>query len=104
MAEDCVQAAPLQAWRQTTREQVESFLLDELMFGAERSDLSSGVRLVSDGMMDSMAVLRLVYFLEETFGVTIPPDQMTGDNFDSVDLILACIERNRASASERSSP
>jgi acyl carrier protein len=96
-------APPSSPGREAAREMVERFILEELMFGADRSDLTAGVRLVSDGMIDSMSALRLVYFLEATFDVTIPPEQVNAENLDSIESIVDCIEMNRPLPPERKS-
>ena len=49
--------------------------------------------MVSSGLIDSLSVLRLIARLEETLGVSIPPDNLQPDDFDSVDYIVATIER-----------
>ncbi len=53
-----------------------------------------GVRSLSDedsltgvGVLNSLAVFRLVSFLEETFSVTIHDEEIVIENFDSIDKI-----------------
>lgn len=56
--------------------------------------LDSG-SLWEDGTLDSLAVVRLVRFLEETFSITVPHADVTPKTFASIDSIAAYVERRR---------
>jgi acyl carrier protein len=47
-------------------------------------------------VVDSTAVLELTLFLEETFDISIPDEEIVPDNLDSVDRMVAYIERKTA--------
>jgi acyl carrier protein len=49
--------------------------------------------LVSTGLIDSLAILRLITGLEERLGVRIPTDRVQPDDFDSIDMILETLDR-----------
>jgi len=40
--------------------------------------------LLGSGIVDSLGMMRLVVFLEKEFDVTIAPEDMTVENFDTV--------------------
>jgi acyl carrier protein len=53
-----------------------------------------GVRTLSDedsltdaGVLDSLAIFRLVSFLEETFSISIADEDIVMENFDSIEKI-----------------
>jgi acyl carrier protein len=46
-----------------------------------------------------MGVMELVHFVEEAFGVKVADDDLTPDNFDSVERLAEYVERNRLSLS-----
>ena len=50
-------------------------------------DLTSDEDLLSSGLIDSLGVMSLIGFLEETYGVKIPPEDMTIENFISAEAI-----------------
>jgi acyl carrier protein len=52
--------------------------------------------LVSTGILDSTAVLKLLIFLEEFFHITISDQELIPATFENVDLITAFVERKRA--------
>ena len=43
--------------------------------------------LLLSGLLDSLSVVKLMFFLEETFQITIPPQDVTIANMASVDAI-----------------
>jgi acyl carrier protein len=49
--------------------------------------------LISSGMIDSLAIIRLIGALERKLGVKIPTERVQPDDFDSVDIILETVER-----------
>lgn len=51
---------------------------DSVDFAAEES-------LIGDHILDSFGIINLVGELEEEFDITIGPEEMTKENFDSVD-------------------
>jgi acyl carrier protein len=54
--------------------------------------------LIETGLLDSLGVLELVSFLEDSFSLELPLDEFVPDNFRSPAAILAMIDRLHASA------
>lgn len=48
--------------------------------------------LFSDGFLDSASMMALLFYIEEESGITIGADDVTLDNFDSIERILAFAE------------
>ena len=76
------------------RSRIKRYVLAEFLPGEAEENLTSDVKLVSEGIIDSLGSLRLVAFLEETFGVTIPAHQIDADHLDTVELIAATVQAN----------
>ena len=49
--------------------------------------------LLGSGLLDSLGVMRLVGFVEETFNMKIPPEDIVIENFMDVKAITNYIER-----------
>lgn len=81
------------AGEQTIDQQVRDFLKENFIFGEGWSDLSGDDSLTETGVLDSMGVLELVMFMEERFGVKVPDEDMLPENLDSLNRIVAYIER-----------
>jgi len=50
-------------------------------------------KLVSSGLIDSLAVLKLISLLEKKLQISIPPETLQPEDFDDVNLIVETIER-----------
>ena len=47
-------------------------------------ELDEAENLLAAGIIDSLGILRLVSFVEEKFGIEVPDEDVTIDNFQSV--------------------
>ena len=71
---------------QSTKDQIRQWVQET----AERKGLGTVTdeeSLTENGVIDSLAIFRLVSFLEDTFGVRIADEEIINDNFKSVDDI-----------------
>lgn len=84
--------------RALIEKQVHHYLLQNLMFTDDESQLSVEVSLLDEGIIDSTGVLEVVMFLEEQFGVQVRDDQMLPENFDSVKAITDFVGRLQSSS------
>jgi acyl carrier protein len=71
---------------------VERFIIDELLVGNRETKLDPNQSLVSSGVIDSLAILRLIAFLEERFGIIVEDEEVVSDNFDTLNIITAFVE------------
>ncbi|WP_116125406.1 acyl carrier protein [Lewinella sp. IMCC34183] len=77
------------------QERILTYIKTELLAG-EPADLTAQDDLLGSGLISSMAVFRLIAFLEETFQVRIPPEEMTIDHFMTVDAMTAFVRDRQA--------
>ena len=73
-----------------TKENVRKALL-KLKRNMEQNLDSKG--LVTDGILDSFDIINLVTELEGAFDIEIDPEDVTAENFESVDAIADLVER-----------
>lgn len=71
---------------------IERFVLDELLYGGGPAKLELDDELISSGLLDSMALLRLIVFIEEQFGVSVEDGDLMPENFQSISLIKTYVE------------
>lgn len=57
------------------------------------ADLTGNVRLVDDGVLDSMDIVLLVTALNAAFDIAIPAVEILPDNFNSVAALVALVKR-----------
>jgi acyl carrier protein len=74
---------------------VEKFILEDLLAGSRGTSISADESLVSSGIIDSLALLRLIAFLEEKFGVVVNDDEVIPENFESINVIKTFVENKR---------
>ena len=60
--------------------------------GLEPEDFEDDTLLFSSGLIDSFSMVDLLIFIEDTGGLRVHPGDVTLDNFDSIDHILAFVE------------
>lgn len=66
---------------------IEKFIVDELLIGDNRASLDHDLSLITEGILDSLALLRVVMFVEEQFGIQIEDGEVTPENFQSINVI-----------------
>ncbi len=68
------------------------FIAREVLDG-EDVGLDESTPLIELGVLNSMEILRLIGFIEERFGASVPADKVLPDNFKNLtaikDLVLA---------------
>ena len=74
------------------------YIQEDLLAGQEDVDISADEELLESGLVDSIGVMRLIGFVEETYGLKVPPQDMTIENFMSVNAICDYLERLKAEA------
>ncbi len=81
-----------------TRAVVRNFVIENFLFGDGASLTSDSLSLLDSGIMDSIGVMELVSFLEGDLQIEVPDADMIPDNLDSVDNLVAFIERRQNQA------
>ena len=56
-------------------------------------DFDADAELVSDGILDSLSITTIIAALTLEFGVIIPYEDITEENFNSVQAMAAMMER-----------
>ena len=74
--------------REEISEIVMRYVLTELLPGEDPGALTSTTPLITGGIIDSIASLKLVGFLEERFRVQFEAREITVDCLDTVTLIV----------------
>lgn len=74
-----------------TKTKLKTFLQELLAdYGAD-PDFGDDTSLLTSGLLDSQAVLRMVVFLEEEFGLDLAERGFDQDDFDSLSNIMRLI-------------
>jgi acyl carrier protein len=70
---------------------IQDFLENTLLIGAIEKDTA----LIDGGCIDSIQIVELSMFIEETCDVTLVADDMQVENFASIDAIVAFVSQKR---------
>jgi acyl carrier protein len=79
------------------RPSIQSFILENFP-AAKKRGLSDDLPLLESGIVDSLGVLDVVGFLEQTFQIKIDDDELTPDNFANIRSLVAFVESKRGCA------
>lgn len=74
-------------------DELKSFIRRSFLFDSE-AVLADDQELFPD-VIDSLGVMEVVDFIEETYGIDIPEEDLLADNFRTVAAITELIERHR---------
>lgn len=74
--------------------EIQTYVLSE--FAAERDEIAADENLLGQGILDSMGILKLVAFLEERFDIQTDDDDLIPENFETIELMRAFVERKRS--------
>ena len=73
---------------------VREFVVENFLFG-NGEVLKSDTSFMEEGIINSTGILELVFFLEETFGLSIEDDELVPDNMDNLQNIVRFIDRKQ---------
>lgn len=71
--------------------QIRQYVAQNLLFSDNGFEYENDDSFLQEGIIDSVGVLELVLFVEETFGVNVNDQEITPDNFDSVNKLASYI-------------
>lgn len=74
---------------------VKSFILTEFLPEEEPGDLTPTTPLMSTGVLDSIATLKLVMFLEQEFNILIEAHEANEEHFDTLEAICRLVDSKR---------
>jgi acyl carrier protein len=70
---------------------IKNFVLSEFLAGEDPDQLTDTTPLISNGILDSIATLRLVAFLEQTFGIEMSAHETDAEHLDTIELIARLV-------------
>jgi acyl carrier protein len=79
-----------------TLAQVKQYILETFLPGENPDELKETTPLISGGILDSIATLKLVMFLEERFGISVEAHEADREHLDTLSDIAALVERKKA--------
>jgi acyl carrier protein len=63
-----------------------------------KANLRDDEDLLSAGILDSLAILQLVAFIEEDFGIKVPDEDVVFENFQSINALNQYLDAQNGAA------
>ena len=70
---------------------VKEYILKEFLPGEDPAELTEVTPLISGGILDSIATLKLVSFIEERYDITLAAHEADVEHLDSINAITKLI-------------
>jgi len=78
--------------------EIRKFIAKNLLYSGDGFRYGDDVSFLEEGIVDSIGVMELVAFVEENYKIQVNDQDVTPDNFDSVNWLATYIRRNLAVA------
>ena len=74
---------------------VKAYILEEFLPGENPDELTETTPLITGGILDSLATIKLIAFLDEQFKVTIQPHEADAEHMDTLSSIAKLVQSKR---------
>ena len=74
---------------------VKTFILEQFLPGEDPNELTDDTQLMTTGILDSLATLKLVTFLEEKFDIAVEAHEADAENLNTLELITDLVSRKK---------
>ena len=78
------------------REAMKDFILQEFLPGEDPKDLTDDLPLISTGILDSIATLKLVLHIEERYGIKLEAHEADKEHLDTINKISGLVSSKLA--------
>ncbi len=75
---------------------LKSFIEENLVRDKSSGPVAADESLLQRGVLDSLGLMNLISFIEEKAGVRIADDDVMLENFETINAIMATIDRARS--------
>jgi acyl carrier protein len=72
--------------------EIKGFIVRELLDGKD-AGLDASTPLLKWGVIDSLSLVNLLAFIEERFGIGVPPAEVNATNFENLSAIAGLLSR-----------
>ena len=76
---------------ESIKQAIKEFILSSFLPGEDPAALTDELPLISHGILDSIATLKLIMFLEDNFGISLESHEADKDHLDSLNRITALV-------------
>lgn len=81
-----------------TERRIRDYVTGELLYDRDAAGLGDDDSLLGPGRLDSVAILRLVAWLEDEFAITIPDEDVVPDHVETIRRLAGLVRQRQAAA------
>jgi acyl carrier protein len=74
---------------------IKDVILKEFLPGEDPSELTDTTPLITGGILDSIATLKLVMFIEERYGISLQAHEVDAEHLDTISQIAELIRSKK---------
>ncbi|MCY7296471.1 acyl carrier protein [Alteromonas sp. a30] len=71
---------------------LKQYITEEFIPDGNNDHLADDLDLIASGVIDSLGVLKLVAFIENTYDITLEPEEIDPENLKSIDAVSKLVE------------
>ena len=75
---------------------IKSYILEQFLPNTNPDELTGTTPLIEGGILDSLATVRLVTYLEERFGIDVAAHEVNAENLGTLTSIAAMVRLKQA--------
>jgi acyl carrier protein len=79
------------------RQEIKQFIAENFLFTGDINKINDDASFMDEGIIDSMGIMELIVFIEETYKINVKDDEIEPDNLDSVNNLYNFIMRKTES-------
>ena len=79
----------------TAKDAISNFISKELVNDDEMKNVGENESLLESGIIDSLAIMKLLTFIEEEFKLKVMDDELMPENFDTIASIVSLIDKKK---------
>ena len=76
----------------SVEDDIREFVVKELGFRGQASELTSEFPLIERGVLNSMGILQVVGMVEDRFGIEVADEELVRQNFETIGSITKLVE------------
>jgi acyl carrier protein len=81
---------------QNVLQQARDYVIENFMYMRKVKTIGDEESLLRTGVISSLGMMEVVGWVEETFGITVDPDEITEQNFDTLRGITQFVTSKRS--------
>lgn len=76
----------------TVEEKIKSFIVEKFLHGSAPAYLNAETPLFEHEIIDSLGIIELIKYIEESFPIRIEGDEVVYENFETIGAIRTLVE------------